>query len=296
MPDIELRFNRDTLVLSAPIDAVLTNQGFDPALDIPYMALMEPDSLVEGLRMEIAAGAQCLVLPTRGFTTARLAHARMEDDLSRLVQAVCAIARELVPQHLLIEIGPCGLPLDPSSKSSLNENRRQYAEVARAFSSEPLDAFFLEGFTSISDLKCALMGVAQISSKPIFASVMVQDSGLLMDGKTEFLEAVEVMEDLGASVIGFETVEPLANAVAYAKQAVARTRLPILAQLRVKQRNPRQGGPTTENPYYCADAMEQVAVQLMGAGVQFLRATGNAAPSYTGALVATSYGVDVKAR
>ena len=296
MPDIELRFNREILVLSAPVDALLASQGFDPEIDVPYMTLMEPDSLIEGLRMELAAGAQCLVLPTRGFTTARLAHVRMEDDLAQLVRAACALGHELVPQHLLVEIGPCQLPLDASSKSSLNESRHQYAQTARTFASETFDAFFLNGFTTISDLKCALMGVAQVSSKPVFASVALQGSGVLADGKTEFMEAVEVMEDLGASVVGFETAEPLANAVAFAKQATVRTKLPVLAQLRVAQRNMRQGGPTADNPYYCADTMEQAAVQLIGAGVQFLRATGDAAPSYTGALVATSYGVDVKAR
>ena len=57
MPDIELRFNLDMLVISAPIDAALEGQGFDPARDLPYLNLMEPDSLVDALRMEKAAGA-----------------------------------------------------------------------------------------------------------------------------------------------------------------------------------------------------------------------------------------------
>ena len=51
--------------------------------------------------------------------------------------------------------------------------------------------------------------------------------------------------------------------------------------------------PTEENPYYCPDAMVGVAVQLRGAGVQFLRATGAATPAYTGALAAAVTGYDV---
>jgi len=33
MPDIELRFHKDMLVLSAPIDAALARQGIDAARD-----------------------------------------------------------------------------------------------------------------------------------------------------------------------------------------------------------------------------------------------------------------------
>ena len=41
------------------------------------------------------------------------------------------------------------------------------------------------------------------------------------------------MEDLGAAVIGFETADSISKAVEYAKQAVAQTTLPVLAQLYV---------------------------------------------------------------
>ena len=40
--------------------------------------------------------------------------------------------------------------------------------------------------------------------------------------------------------------------------------------------------------------MEGAAVKLYAAGVQFLRATGQATPAYTGALVATVSGLDVR--
>ena len=66
----------------------------------------------------------------------------------------------------------------------------------------------------------------------------------------------------------------------------------MLAQLQVRERSARQQGPTPENPYYCADAMMAAADALRRAGVQFLRATGDATPAYTGALVATTLGSD----
>ena len=294
MPDIQMRFEKDMLVLSAPLEAVLAQRGFDMSRDMPYLLMMEPETIEDALRVAAMTGAQCLVAPTAGITEAQLAHARMRDEAPRLAAAAIAAVRERKPQHILAEIGPCGLPLDPGSKASLNENRAQYAQAARAFSGMQLDAFFLNGFTDVADLKCALMGVAQASDAPVFASVRAAD-GVLAGGLRDapLADAFAAMADLGASVLGFETAEPPEAAVSYAREARA-FGLPVLAQLFACERAPKQGGPTASNPYYCADAMERAAVALYGAGVQFLRATGAATPAYTGALVATVTGLDVR--
>ena len=53
MPDIELRFDKDMLVLSAPIDAVLARQGIDSARDRQYLNLMEPDVVQDALNLEV---------------------------------------------------------------------------------------------------------------------------------------------------------------------------------------------------------------------------------------------------
>ena len=178
MADIELRFDKDMLVLSAPIDAVLARQGIDAAHDRQYLNLMEPDIVHDALNLEVMAGAQCIVTTTEDITRARLAHVRMDGDADRLALDALAIAQSLSPQHVLIEIGPCGLPLDQFSKASLNESRAQYADAARAFGNEGFDAFLLSGFTKIADMKCALMGVAQVSDKPVFASMAIGEAPL----------------------------------------------------------------------------------------------------------------------
>lgn len=347
MPDIQMRFNKDMLVLSAPIDAQLARQGIDAARDRQYLNLMEPDVVLDALRLEGMAGAHCLVAQTEDLTQARLAHVRMESDAKALAHAAVGIVSQLKPQHILAEIGPCGLPLDASSKASLNENRKQYADAARVLDAEPIDALFLNGFTRLDDLRCALMGVAQVSAKPIFASVMVgePDSAaalrdasagatpanatpdeLVLDSITpeaslkgyelvdidpfggvvahraplepeRWPEAVSLMEEMGVAVVGFETYEPAFKAVSYAKQAAQITGRPLLAQLHITmeagEKRPAPLVPLEDILEYTPDTVVSAAVKLYGAGVQFLRATGNATPSFTGALAAAVYGLDV---
>ncbi len=211
----------------------------------------------------------------------------------KIVRTGLSLARELKPQHVLVEIGPCGLPLDAASKSSLNENRDQYARAARACDGQEFDAFFLNGFANPADLKCALMGVRQVSGAPVFASVDVDADGMLADGRHTLEDALAVMVDYEASVVGFATAAPLDAAVTFARRASGAGRLPVLAQLIVREHNPKQGDATHENPYYCPDVLVGAAVQLRAAGAQFLRAAGAATPAYAGALAAASEGFDV---
>ena len=66
-------------------------------------------------------GRQCLVTNTADITPARLAHLSMEARAREFAVASLDIAQALSPQHVLVEMGPCGLPLDAASKASLNE-------------------------------------------------------------------------------------------------------------------------------------------------------------------------------
>lgn len=344
MADIQMRFHKDMLVVSAPLDAALAAQGIAVEYDRPYLNLVEQDSLEDALRLESIAGAQCMVTATEDITPARLAHGRMEADAQRIAAAALEAVQSVNPQHILAAIGPCGLPLDGSSKASLNENRSQYAAAAHAFDGLGFDAFLLDGFTSLDDLKCALMGVAQVSDKPVFASVLlgqadgvapakvdrapakessfsVEDinSGLPSDGYTvledpvdplaylgrhtpldpqQWPEALAIMADLGAAVAGFETADPLAKALDYAKAAAQAVPLPVMASLRVVK-DPLGASalgltPLEELQEYTPDTLVLAGQSLRDAGVQFLRATGEATAACTGALAAAVSGEDAK--
>ena len=298
MADIALRFFKDMLVVSSPVAAALARQGVTDPRDQALAVVLEPETVEDIYRLEAVAGPQVLVTPVADFTPARLAALGMEGKGTELARASLAAVRAFKPQHLLVEIGPCGLPLDPSSKGSLVENRDQYARAAELFEAEEFDAFFLNGFTTIDDLKCALMGLRKVSDAPLFASVDVTADGMLASGRGTLAEAVAVMADLGASVAGFATLADPASAARLAdgaREALAAqgADLSLMATLVVTERDSRQQGPTAENPYYTPDTMLAAAGALRSAGVQFLRAAGDATPAYTGVLAAAVAGQDV---
>lgn len=293
MPDIQLRFHKDMLVLSAPVAAALRRAGLDTARDLEFTLLFEPDVVEEAFRLESIAGAQCLVVATDGVTPARLAAASMDGRGQDVVDAALKVVGSFRPQHVLAALGPCGLPLDSSSKASMTENRDQYARAARLFDGREIDGFLLEGFASCADLMCALAGLRKVTDAPILASVDVDGEGVLANGRDTLERACAVMADFEASAAGFSTAAGQEEACALARRVVAACGLPLLVSLAVGRRDPRQQGPTAENPYYCPDAMVAAADALRAAGAQFLRAVGDATPAYTGALAATTAGLDV---
>lgn len=286
MPDIQLRFHQDVLVLSAPPSLCLRRIGINDTRDQQLALLLEPETVEDAYQLEVAASPQGLCALTQDLSPIQLAKAGMDGEGEALASRALSIVHDFRPQHVIAPISPCGLPLDPWSAASLKENRSQYTRVAKVLKGQEFDAILLDSFQSVADLKCALMGVRTITDVPVIALVEVNGEGVLPDGRSRLAEACEVMADLQASVAGFATGAAPEKALALAREALGVCDLPLLVQLNVGKRDSSQFRPTPENPYYCADTMVDVALALQAAGVQFLRAGGDAAPAYTGALVA----------
>ena len=296
MPDIQLRFHQDVLVLSAPPEGALRRIGLEDARAQQLALLLEPETVEDAYQLEVTAGPQALCALTGGLTPIRLAKTGMEGEGEARAKAALSIVRGFKPQHVIAPLAPCGLPLDPWNAASLKENRAQYTRAAKLLKEQEIDAILLDSFESVADLKCALMGIRLVTSAPVIAVVKVDGEGLLADGRGRLAEALEVMADLQASVAGFATEAAPEAAVALAREAVELCDLPLMVQLDVRQRDAAQMKPTAENPYYCPDAMVDAALALQQAGVQFLRAGGNSAPAYTGALAATVADMSVVGR
>lgn len=301
MADIELRFHHDMLVLSAPIAFALERQGVDMSEDAEYTALFEPESVTDALRMEAMAGAHCLVTNTESICDARLAHRRMEGRAPELAAAALKSAAACKPQHVLCAVGSCGLPLDPQSASSRKQTQDQYAAAASAFTGAlegnqgaglGFDALLLDGLRGVADIQCAIEGVRRVYAGPLFASVDLDAEGLFEgEDPTPVLEALAA-----ADVVGFSSPAAPEVLCRVARLAAALSDKPLLAQIAVTCPTPAQkkratlGAPIPENPYALPDALADAAVALRAAGVQFVRAVGQATPACTGALAVACTG------
>ena len=88
MADLALRFGKDMLVVSSPIQEALRRAGIESARDQALALLVEPETIEEVYRMETVAGPQCMVTPVADFTPARLAAVGAEGKGEALAEAL----------------------------------------------------------------------------------------------------------------------------------------------------------------------------------------------------------------
>lgn len=292
MPDIALRFNKDMLVLSTPIDYQLKAQGFTNPGDREYVALCEPDLIEEVYKVEKIMDTPCLVTATEGITRARLAYSRFEKQADDMARIAYEVGSSFMPQHLIAAVGPTGLPFDVTMASSVKQSIQQYRDAALTLSQYPFDALYFSGFSVLGDAQCALKGAREVFEGPLFIS-LVTSSESDFSSDVALVEGVHVCEQAGADVIGIVSAakpEVLVHLVSLVRKTTTK---PVLCEVFINKKDARQLEPTDENPYPTPDELFGAACALQKVGVQFLRASGAATPAYTGALNAAVQGMDV---
>lgn len=277
--DIALRFNKEMLVLSGPIEAGLKRLDFDIQHDLAISNVLEPETIKTALEAYVLGGAHCLVANTKTILQAILAHENLDDRSQDLAKAGLDIAKSCKAEHIIVELSDCGLPIDDASKFSLNEYKNQYVSAGRTFDNiGGFDAYLLSGFNNTTQIKCALMGLRQVSDKPLMVSVEVDSQGKLND-ITDIYDYANVLVEYGATVAGVVIKGGLEVAEKCVKRLRAGCDLPVLVEFFVEE--------DKDSFYYNPDVMKEACVVANKAGAQFLRATGNARPAHIAVLAGT---------
>lgn len=292
MPDIQLRFNLDMLVMSSSFNRVLSEQGFNDDAEQIYALLCEPEVFEEAFRTEAMIETPCFVAPTNLITSAHIAYSNFsncEEDMAKNAFHAAAMHK---PQHIFAEIESTGLPLDPESKTSLKQSKEQYSRAVKAVDTCAFDAVYFTHMSNAFDAQCALMGARSVYDGPVMLSYLLDREGNL-SSLHSLAEAVSLADEYGADAIGITIELPINDVISFVETMKESTDKPLIVELVVKEVNQRQFEATEDNPYYIANTMYDAATELHRAGVQFLRAVGNATPSYTSTLSAVSAGLSV---
>ncbi|MDO4590668.1 MAG: homocysteine S-methyltransferase family protein [Slackia sp.] len=294
MADIEIRFHKDMLVLSAPVAYTLERQGIDTAHDAEFVNLIEPEAVEDALRLEVMAGAQCIVTNTEGLCEARLAHHRLEDRARDLAAAALESVRSCKPQHVICEVGTCALPLDASDELSREQHIAQYRDAVSAFGSDDFDAVLLSGLRSEADVRCAVEGARRATARPVFAVVDLDEEGRAAGASIE--ELAEALSQ--ADVAGISCAAPCDAVCDAVRRLAACVDVPVLVQFVVRaataaeKKRAMLGAAIPGKPYALPDDLAHAAIAVRAAGAQFVRAVGQAAPACTGALAVAVSGAD----
>ncbi len=298
MPDIELRFNKDMIVVEGDKAKLLQRQGFSDEPCLPYLNVLEPEAIIDIHRMYLLVGAQAAITNTYGATRAQLATHGLQDRMAEFNHAGVLLAQAVCPQHIFAAVGPCGIAIssliDEQGEPSLAYRAalREYTDQITVLASDEPDAILLDTFGSLFDLLCALDAALTSCDLPLIASATFTTDGTLSQTGESVEEVAMAVSAAGASVFGLNCMVSPNEMLPLARRARKATDLPLMVRPDV----PDNDLCKPQRPASSVDMitqMEDRTADYWRAGVQFVGACCGATPSYIGAIAGVIEGHDV---
>ncbi len=291
MPDIMRRLGREVLVVDGAMGTMLQRAGM-PAGQCPeQLNITNPEMVVGVHAAYITVGAECVTSNTFGGTRHKLDEYGLGDEVEALNRAGVRLVREAGAQHVLADVGPSGLVLEPLGGATFDDVFEMFAQQARALAAEHPDAFMLETFTDIAEVRCALLAIRSVSDLPVFASVTFDASGRMPLSGTPPESAAVILDACGAAAIGMncglgpEQMLPLLHALA------AATDLPLIVQ-------PNAGIPVLRDGVTVfpgtPDEMGRHAARFVELGASVIGSCCGSTPAFTGAIMDFAKDVPVR--
>lgn len=182
------------------------------ARGIPYeqcfdvLNITQPELIQSIHREYISAGAQIIETNTFGANRARLEAYHLEERVReinfRAVKLACE-AREITGQPVFVAgaVGPSGRPLQAPDEHRLSELRAIFREQIEALLEGGADLLILETFSSLAELRQAVLAAKEAGGVPIVAQMSFYEDGHTLSGQSATRVAA-VLDDLGVDVMG----------------------------------------------------------------------------------------------
>src|SRR5438105_6151735 len=164
-------------------------------------------ALIQGIHSEyISAGAQIIETNTFGANRAKLEAHNLEGqvrDINRSAVRLAREAREVSGQPVFVAgaVGPTGRPLQAPDEHRLSELRAIFREQIEALLEGGADLLILETFSSLAELRQAVLAAKEAGGVPIVAQMSFYEDGHTLSGQSAARVAA-VLSDLGVDVMG----------------------------------------------------------------------------------------------
>lgn len=290
MPDIMMRLGSDMLVFDGAMGTMLQRSGIEPGTSPDLLNIVEPDMIMGIHTSYHMVGADCVTTNSFGASRPKLAEYGLEDQLAEINAAAVRLARAGGSPHIMADIGPTGLIAEPMGTASFDQLFDIFAEQAAALATENPDAFLLETFTDITELRIAVLACKSVSELPVCACASFGINGRMDISGTDPATAAVILEAAGADAVGMNCGLGPEQMLPLLKQMIAATTLPVIAQ-------PNAGlphlDPVSGKTVFpgTPDELADFARDARLAGAAAVGSCCGSSPSFTGAIAAEVSGL-----
>jgi 5-methyltetrahydrofolate--homocysteine methyltransferase len=283
MPDIMMRLGREVLVLEGAMGTMLHRAGMSAGECPELLNVTAPEMVGEIHRLYALAGSDCCTTNTFGGSRPKLDEYGLGDRVAELNRAAVRICRAEGAPHILGDVGPTGLVLEPLGQATFDEVFHVFAEQVEALAAENPDAILFETFTDIAELRCGVLAAKSVCDLPVFASCTFGLSGRMDLSGTEPETAAVILQAAGADAIGLNCGLGPEQMLPLAERMVRATRLPVIVQ-------PNAGLPHLDASGHTVfpgtpEEMGAFAARARDAGAAGVGSCCGSTPVFTGSIV-----------
>ncbi|MGV8082274.1 MAG: homocysteine S-methyltransferase family protein [Coriobacteriia bacterium] len=291
MPDIMMRLGRDFLVIDGAMGTMLQRAGVPAGESPELLNVTAPEVVSQVHRFYRLAGADCATSNTFGGSRPKLAEYGLGDRVEELNRAGVRLARAEGGPHVLADVGPTGLVMEPLGSATFDEVFDAFSEQIAALAAENPDAILLETFTDIAEVRCAVLAAKSVCDLPVFASCTFGAAGRMDLSGTDPETAAVILEAIGADAIGMNCGLGPEQMLPLLERMVRATRRPVFVQ-------PNAGIPVLDENGATVfpgtpDEMAFAARRFRQAGAAMVGSCCGSTPAFTGAIVAEVADTDV---
>lgn len=284
MAEVMRRVGFEVLVLDGAMGTMLHRAGMPPGECPELLNVTAPDMVSNIYRLYAMAGSDCTITNTFGGSRPKLAEYGLDDRVFELNREAVRVAKQYGAPHVLGDIGPTGLVLEPLGAAGFDEVFEIFAEQAAALAAGKPDAIFLETFTDIAEIRCAVLAIRSVCDLPIWASVTIGLNGRMDLSGTDPATAAVILEAAGADVVGMNCGLGPDQLLPHVSAMAAATRLPVVVQ-------PNAGLPRLDDEGATVfpgtpDEMGIFAEQAVAAGAALVGSCCGSTPAFTAAIEA----------
>jgi len=168
--------------------------------------LSQPELIANIHREYISAGADIIETNSFGANHAKLEAYNLGDRVREInfrAARLAREAREISGQSVFVAgaVGPTGRPLQAPDEHRLTELRAIFREQIEALQEGGADLLILETFSSLAELRQAILAAKEVGGLPIVAQMSFYEDGHTLSGQSAARVAA-VLSDMSVDVIG----------------------------------------------------------------------------------------------
>jgi 5-methyltetrahydrofolate--homocysteine methyltransferase len=205
----------------------LVRRGADPSGCLELLSLTNP-ALVSSIHADYrAAGADLLTTNSFGANSCRLRPYGMDRQVEQINRAAVQLARNQANGALVIgSVGPTGVQDGSLASESM---RAVFREQATVLDAAGVDLFACETFGDVVELRAAILGIRDVSERPIFAQMTYTVNGRTPLGLTPS-QVVDELSGLPVAAIGVNCAIGVDTTLQVMQELGQATDLPIIAR------------------------------------------------------------------